>query len=138
MVLININEFSMEKIVSWRSQYERMKRWAERTNRLLKNYFCHPQISQAQHDNNGNPRVWDFFSSLLVALSNHQKLDFANLVNECQKFWDDFRGALIIRYISFRLFARPYFIRAAHGQKQFLEAPFISTHKPKEPENPFA
>ena len=35
------------------------------------------------------------------------------------------REPLIIRYISFRQLACPYFIRAAHGQKQFIEASLI-------------
>ena len=37
------------------------------------------------------------------------------------------RGALIIRYFSFRQLACPYFIRAAHAQKQLLEAPLKNT-----------
>lgn len=160
--MINIKEFSIEKIVSWRSQYARMKRWAERTKNLelssdsnldtetldyylafflncyaLRDWFiksnsvdkdrldwaisenlsmglCRDICNRSKHFNLSSPSIDADFSihreyrgrgqSTLVILSNHQRLDLANLVNECQKFWDD----------------------------------FISTYKPKEPKNPFA
>jgi len=43
--------------------------------------------------------------------------------------WLDFKESLIIQYFSVRQLAGPYFIRAAHGPKPFLEMPFNSSRK---------